>query len=626
MRRTHRAILVTAVAVGVSGVALPVASAAGSPLQVTGVSASGDDGNVPANTLDADLNTRWSAEGDGVWIRYDLGSPQTVGSVSLAWHKGNTRQDTFDVELSEDGSSWTTVLSRKTTSGTTIQPQNYDFADRSARYVRVVGHGNTVNDWTSITETAVNGADGGGGDTCDYPADVLDLSNWYIGLPVGEDEKPTNVEQPELATFAMDPWFVATPDCDAVQFRAAVNGVTTSGSNYPRSELREMSGDDKASWSSTEGTHTMVIDQAITAQPQGRPYVVAGQIHGGDDDLTVFRLEGKKLYVTKEDDSRYKLVTDNYVLGTRFQAKFVVSDGQTKVYYNNVLQTTITKNFSGAYFKAGAYTQANCDNAPPCSDSNYGEVKIYDLDVTHTGDEASTDQTQAAVKYGWGTPLPISDEFNYTGPVDPAKWGVPSGTEGGTAGCWAGHGGNGRRCAKNSTVADGLMTMTGEANGDTGWLRQKRDEQYGKWEIRSRSRNTGESGGLYHALHLIWPTSGDRLEDGEYDWVEYSNPDAQCLTAFLHYPQSPTDKKERKDLCPVDMTQWHNFAFEWTSEALVGYVDGVEWFRLSGGANADRGDIQDMPSGHLNIQLDNFTGDSGLRPAVFEVDWVRVYE
>jgi hypothetical protein len=236
------------------------------------------------------------------------------------------------------------------------------------------------------------------------------------------------------------------------------------------------------------------------------------------------------------------------------------------------------------------------------------------------------DQSQAAVRYGWGAPLPISDEFDHAGPVDPVKWAVPSGNEGGTPGCWPGHAGNGRRCAKNSTVADGIMTMRGEANGDTGWLRQKLDRQYGRWEIRSRSRNIGTSGGLYHVLHLIWPTSGMRLVDGEYDWVEYSNPDAQCLQAFLHYPKSPTDKKERRERCPVDMTQWHNFAFEWTSAGLVGYVDGVEWFRLSGGANADRGDIQAMPSGHLNIQLDNFTGESGLRPAVFEVDWVRFYD
>jgi hypothetical protein len=237
----------------------------------------------------------------------------------------------------------------------------------------------------------------------------------------------------------------------------------------------------------------------------------------------------------------------------------------------------------------------------------------------------SGDGTEAAVRYGWGTPQPISDEFNYTGPVDPAKWAVPSGNEGGTAGCWPGHAGNGRRCAKNTTVADGIMTMTGQANGDTGWLKQKLDRQYGRWEIRSRSRNTGSTGGLYHPLHLIWPTSEDRLRDGEYDWVEYTNPDAQCLVAFLHYPQSPTDQKERAEHCPVDMTQWHNFAFEWTPQAVVGYIDGIEWFRYSGGANSTRGNIQAMPSGHLNIQLDNFTGNSGLRPAVFEVDWVHTY-
>ncbi|MBN6039054.1 polysaccharide lyase family 7 protein [Amycolatopsis sp. 195334CR] len=382
MKRTLGVVL-AAVALGIPGALTAVA--AGSPLQIAGVTASADDGNVPANTLDNDLQTRWSAEGDGVWIQYDLGTTQTVGSVSLAWHKGDTRKDTFDIELSADGATWKTALAGKVTSGTTLAPQNFDFADASARYVRVVGHGNTGNDWTSITETAVLGADGGGGGTCEYPADVLDLKNWYVGLPIGAAEKPTNVEQPELATYSIDPWFTTTPDCDAVQFRAAVNGVTTSGSNYPRSELREMKGSSKASWSSTSGTHTMTIDQAITAQPKEKPDVVAGQIHDSEDDVSVFRLEGKKLYVTKGDTSDHKLITDNYVLGTRFQAKFEVSGGKIKAYYNGVLQTTISDSFSGGYFKAGAYTQANCEKSSPCSSGNYGEVKIYDLDVTHSG-------------------------------------------------------------------------------------------------------------------------------------------------------------------------------------------------------------------------------------------------
>ena len=367
---------------GVAALSIPSA-AAGSALDVVAVTASGDDGHVPANTLDGDLATRWSAEGDGVWIRYDLGSTQTVGSVSIAWYQGDTRRETFDVQVSGTGSSWTTVLAGERTSGTTASAVTYDFADAPARYVRVVGHGNTYNDWTSISETKILGADGGS-TSCQVPADVLDLTNWYEGLPIGTDEHPTNVKQPELATYHIDPWFTVTPACDGVQFRAAVNGVTTSGSSYPRSELREMDGADEASWSSTSGTHTMVIKEAITHLPNDKPEVVAGQIHGADDDLTVFRLEGTKLYVTNGDTTHYKLIDDNYQLGTQFEAKYVVSGGAVKAYYNGNLVATITKSFDGAYFKAGAYTQANCDKSSPCSSDNYGEVIIHSLTVTHS--------------------------------------------------------------------------------------------------------------------------------------------------------------------------------------------------------------------------------------------------
>jgi poly(beta-D-mannuronate) lyase len=386
MKRTSLAVLAVCaglVAAGVSG----VAQAAGSVLPVSAVTASGDDGNVPGNTLDGNLSTRWSDEGDGVWIRYDLGSTKTVGSVSLAWHQGDIRRFTFDVQVSATGSSWTGVLSGARSSGSTTSLESYDFADHDARYVRVVGHGNTTNEWTSITETQVRGADGsGGGGDCDVPADVLDLSNWYVGLPIGGDESPTNVKQPQLDSFSVDPWFTTTPDCTGVQFRAAVDGVTTSGSSYPRSELREMTdgGSEEAAWSSTSGTHTMVIREKITHLPEDKPHVVAGQIHDSDDDVSVFRLEGSSLYVTNGDTAHHKLVTSNYQLGTEFEAKFVVSGGQVRAYYNGALQTTISTDFDGAYFKAGAYTQANCDNSSPCDEDNYGQVVISSLTVTHS--------------------------------------------------------------------------------------------------------------------------------------------------------------------------------------------------------------------------------------------------
>ena len=45
-------------------------------LPISGVTASGNDGNVPSNVIDNNLNTRWSSNGIGQWIRADLGSTQ----------------------------------------------------------------------------------------------------------------------------------------------------------------------------------------------------------------------------------------------------------------------------------------------------------------------------------------------------------------------------------------------------------------------------------------------------------------------------------------------------------------------------------------------------------------------
>ncbi|MEU1664827.1 polysaccharide lyase family 7 protein [Streptomyces sparsogenes] len=221
---------------------------------------------------------------------------------------------------------------------------------------------------------------------CRYPADVLDLTDWKLTLPTGDEEDPTEITQPRLATFSAKPWFQATAGCAGVRFRAPVDGVTTGGSRYPRSELREMTdgGKEEASWSTTEGTHTLVVDEAFLALPADKPHLVGAQVHGGDDDVTVFRLEGSKLYITDGDDSHHHLVTDDYELGTEFEARFVARDGKIGVYYNGRLETTISHDGDTNYFKAGAYTQANCDNSDPCDSDNYGEVRISRIQVTHS--------------------------------------------------------------------------------------------------------------------------------------------------------------------------------------------------------------------------------------------------
>jgi Alginate lyase len=227
-----------------------------------------------------------------------------------------------------------------------------------------------------------SGSNGSGG--CRYPSQILDLKSWKLTLPTGSAGSPKEIVQPALATFASTPWFQPTSDCAAVVFRSAVDGVTTKGSSYPRSELREMSdGGSDAAWSSASGTHTMTVTESFNRLPQGKPELVGAQIHDDSDDISVFRLEGSNLYITDGNNPHYKLVTSDYALGTRYQARYVVSDGTVKAYYNGQLQTTLAKSFSNAYFKAGAYTQANCERVSPCDSDNYGETMIYNLEVSH---------------------------------------------------------------------------------------------------------------------------------------------------------------------------------------------------------------------------------------------------
>ena len=122
------------------------------------VSASTNDGNLPANTVDDSLSTRWSGNGDGAWIQYDLGATRTITSVAIAWYQGNTRVSTFDVLASDSSTGpWTTLAAGRTSGGTTTALETYDVMDGSGRYLRLVAHGNTLNGWNSMTEVQVWG-------------------------------------------------------------------------------------------------------------------------------------------------------------------------------------------------------------------------------------------------------------------------------------------------------------------------------------------------------------------------------------------------------------------------------------------------------------------------------------
>ena len=70
---------------------------------------------------------------------------------------------------------------------------------------------------------------------------VLDASDWYLTLPTGSKGKPDTVECRSWPTTPVSA-FHANSGKDGIVFTANAGGVTTSGSSYPRTELREMNG------------------------------------------------------------------------------------------------------------------------------------------------------------------------------------------------------------------------------------------------------------------------------------------------------------------------------------------------------------------------------------------------
>jgi hypothetical protein len=114
--------------------------------------------NTADKTLDYDSNTRWSCDGKGQWILYDLGALKMVNSVDLAFFNGNIRKGIFAINLMKTLNDSVQVFNGRS-SGTTAALENYDFTDQQARYVKIIGQGNTSSTWNSITETRINWTD-----------------------------------------------------------------------------------------------------------------------------------------------------------------------------------------------------------------------------------------------------------------------------------------------------------------------------------------------------------------------------------------------------------------------------------------------------------------------------------
>ena len=220
------------------------------------------------------------------------------------------------------------------------------------------------------------------------PGGNFDLTHWYLGLP---DSTASSIQPSALEAGYTSQYFYTGTD-GAMVFWAPVNGGTTSGSTYPRSELRELiAGVDNSTginWNAL-GTHVLTAQCRVTQVPSTGK-VIIGQIHGGSTPLCKIYYASGQLYArchtqpTGGTENQYEFGTTT--LGGTINYELRVVDGVLTMTVNGVTHAfdfVTGSNWGGAefYFKAGSYCQDNVGQGDEGS-----RVAFYSLAVNHIVD------------------------------------------------------------------------------------------------------------------------------------------------------------------------------------------------------------------------------------------------
>jgi beta-glucanase (GH16 family) len=116
-----------------------------------------ESASFPAtNATDGDVTTRWSsAFADPQWLQVDLGQATALSDVTLTWEAACA--SAFQLQLSSDGSSWTTVYTNNSSTGGI---QNIALSS-TGRYVRVYATARASQWGDSLYELAAYGTGDG---------------------------------------------------------------------------------------------------------------------------------------------------------------------------------------------------------------------------------------------------------------------------------------------------------------------------------------------------------------------------------------------------------------------------------------------------------------------------------
>jgi len=115
----------------------------------------------PYNMVDGNIGTTWAVQGRDQWIILELKTAFSIQHVKLAFQPNQKREFYFDVYGSNDKETWEPILSKTSSCAFSGNLQVFDFpaskAEREFKYVKVVGQGNSTDQWNYIAEFRIFG-------------------------------------------------------------------------------------------------------------------------------------------------------------------------------------------------------------------------------------------------------------------------------------------------------------------------------------------------------------------------------------------------------------------------------------------------------------------------------------
>lgn len=254
--------------------------------------------------------------------------------------------------------------------------------------------------------------------------------------------------------------------------------------------------------------------------------------------------------------------------------------------------------------------------------------------------KASDGGNNAPIDKNWSfETVPVwSDEFDYTGAPDPAKWGYDIGGSG-----W----GNNElqyytASTNNAHVANGKLTITAikESIGGMNYssarivTKNKGDWLYGRFEIRAKLPS---GRGTWPAIWML-PTDwayGGWPKSGEIDIMEHVGYDPNVVVQTIHteaYNHTMGTQKGENKLVPTAMSEFHLYRLDWTPYAIRCYINNEKVFTfINQGLGSPTWPFDKRFHLLINLAIGGNWGgaqgvDDSIFPAVYEIDYVRVYK